>query len=196
MNENSENKNEYKILLLGDSKVGKTSFFKKLTTGMYDTEETITLEIEKKTFELKMKDGKNIIFSIFDSPGIYRLHPMSKRLLDIADGVILIYDSCSFNELEDWTSSLSGDILKDISVLFLCNKKKIESKKEITTEEGEKFAKEHGYMFDECSVKDDSKEKLMSIFYKLAREVYENSPEKRKEKEIMKKILEEEEIKR
>ena len=68
MNENSENKNEYKILLLGDSKVGKTSFFKKLTTGIYDTEETITLEIEKKTFELKMQDGKNIIFSIFDSP--------------------------------------------------------------------------------------------------------------------------------
>ena len=79
---------------------------------------------------------------------------------------------------------------------FCVIKQKIESKKEITTEEGEKFAKEHGYMFHECSVKDDSKNKLMSIFNKLAKEVYENSPEKRKEKEIMKKILEEEEIKK
>ena len=59
MNENSENKNEYKILLLGDSKVGKTSFFKKLTTGIYDPEETITLEIEKP--------GCSRLFLEFDS---------------------------------------------------------------------------------------------------------------------------------
>ena len=187
--------NEFKIILLGDSKVGKTSFFRKLTTGEFNVDETITLSINRKTIQTKMEHDKEVIISIFDTPGIYRLRSTVERLYDIIDGIILIYDNYSFENSQEWIDVLKEVILDDIPILLLKNEKQLETNKDIISKE-EKFAEEKGFKFDGCSIKNDSQENLLSIFNKFAKYVFENSPVKKREKERKKKILEEERMKK
>ena len=63
MNENKENTEnydfEYNLILLGDSSVGKTCLFKKLTTGIFKEKNVSTIGMDRKTFELKCDIEEN-----------------------------------------------------------------------------------------------------------------------------------------
>ena len=194
MSENNENEYSYKILLIGDSTVGKTCFFKKLLTGEFVEKLTRTINIDKKTLDLKMHDNKFVQFYIIDTIGINRLLSITQQFFDLADGIILIYDITnknSFNGLQNWIDIIKEEITFEIPIILFGNKNDLEFSREVSKEEAEKFSKENNFMFFECSAKEVSQNNLINVFDTIANFVYENSERKKLEEEKRKRDLEE-----
>ena len=172
--ENEESKNYFKIVLIGDTCTGKTNIFRSLTSG-----EPVfgvfpaTIGIEKKTIILNMENGKEVNFSLFDTSGQEQYLPIV-RYYYRGDAVILVYsiiDKRSFESLNVRINLLKQINCFEIPILLLGNKKDLEERRQVTEEQGEKFALEHGFIFHESTLTDY--EELYSIFYKFTKIVYE-----------------------
>ena len=91
---------EYKFALLGDSSVGKTSIFRKISTGNFSEQNIATIGTDKRTInytglEVEMngqKVNKSFEISLFDTAGQERYRALTKNYINGADGVILVYD--------------------------------------------------------------------------------------------------------
>ena len=173
--ENEEIKNDFKIVLIGDTCTGKTNIFRSLTSG-----EPVfgvfpaTIGIEKKTIILNMENGKEVNFSLFDTSGQERCLPIVRNYFKGTDAVILVYsiiDKRSFESLNVRINLLKQINCFEIPKLLLGNKKDLEEMRQVTKEQGEKFALEHGFIFHESTLTDY--EELYSIFYKFTKIVYE-----------------------
>lgn len=167
-------KNDFKIILMGGCCVGKTSIFKTLSSGKTVFWSVATIGIDKKTFTLNMENGKEVNFSLFDTSGYKKYFPITASYLKGVDAVILIYsiiDKRSFESLNNIINLLKEVNCFGIPILLLGNRKDLEEKREVTKEQGEKFALENGFIFHESSIEDY--EELYSIYYKFAKMVYE-----------------------
>ena len=94
----------------------------------------------------------------------------------MADGFILIYsinNKDSFDDLENWIKILKEENSFEKPIFLVGNKNDLENERKITNEQGEKYAEKNGFMFIECSVKNDSWDKIKSILEKLANRMYE-----------------------
>ena len=79
----------------------------------------------------------------------------------------------SFDFLEYWINMLKRENSFEIPIYLLGNKNDLEMEREITKEQGAEYAEKYGFIFSECSVKNDSWDKIKSIFEDLAKVVYE-----------------------
>jgi len=176
----------FNILILGKDYVGLTAFFYKLRTGKFDPHLPWTSGLDVCKMKVKMENGKSVIFKVYDTKGQENLRHLTRPLFKDADGVLLIYSIVnkeSFDDLDNWLNMLKEEIPIKIPIFLVGNKNDLEEEREITSEQGQKFAEEHGFMFSECSVKNDSWDKIKSIFEKLAKTIYAEYPKIKKEKE-------------
>ena len=185
---------EYKIILIGNSGVGKTSFFRKLSTGEFAEANIATIGVEKISFDINITTNKNekkkIDVSLFDTAGQEKFRALTRQYYKGTDGVLLLYDITdrkSFENVEMWIDSLneSIDSNKDSKYVIIL----IGNKKDLINEEGfqrnvseeeaknicEKFNMKWG---GECSIKDLGKEELMKIFESYTKEIYDKIGEK------------------
>ena len=187
----SEIKVEYKLALLGDTSVGKTCLFKKLTTGIFMEKLISTIGVDKKTFnvdievtENQQKVKKLVNISLVDTAGQERFRTITKSYFKGSDGIILMYDLTNkdtFEHVENWIKSIYeaiGNMENSPYLIMLLGNKLdlIESKekeREVKLEEGENKCKEHKIMWGgECSVKDFSLEKFKEIISNFVTDIY------------------------
>ena len=85
-------KDPYKVVLLGESGVGKTSILKQFTEGKFDpdTPSSITVNFKRKT--IKLPEGKTVTFDIWDTAGQERYRSLIKIFYKDAKVIILVYD--------------------------------------------------------------------------------------------------------
>ena len=94
----------FKVVLLGEGRVGKTSVLLRYTKGEYDDRQISTLQasyIDKKI----MVGGTNVQLSIWDTAGQERFHALGPIYYRDADGALLVYDITdveSFNKVKKW----------------------------------------------------------------------------------------------
>ena len=137
----SENQNQngnirYKISLLGDSRVGKTSIFRKLFTSRFSEEILSTIGIDVKTIkfediEVNLKDKikkKCFEIAIYDTAGQEKFRAIPRNYIKDSDGIILVYDITNketFDNIEKWSKNISDIISNendDYLVMLLGNK--------------------------------------------------------------------------
>lgn len=174
---------EYKIILLGDTSVGKTCLFRKITTGIFMDKNIATVGIDRRTLKINCdfeengeKVTKTVILNLTDTSGQERFKSLSKSYYKGSDAALLLYDITdkkSFTHLEDWMESVRNSATNSNQnkyCIFLMGTKidLIESGKrnrEVTIEEAkdkcEKYSLEWG---GECSNKEFSEEKYKDIF--------------------------------
>ena len=92
---------EYKIILVGDSTVGKTSLFKKITSGIYMEKNVLTVGRDRKSFDVEItveEEGKEVKkrINIFleDTAGQERYRAITKTYFKGSSGVLLLYSIC------------------------------------------------------------------------------------------------------
>ena len=97
---------EYKLILLGDTSVGKTCLFKKLTTGLFMDKNVSTVGIDRRTItididveENNQKVSKKIILNLIDTAGEERFKAITKTYYKGSDGAVLLYDITEKNLL-------------------------------------------------------------------------------------------------
>ena len=170
---------EYKILLLSDTLVGKTCIVERFVKRYFRENSMITLGISFSNKYVKLNGGGATKMQIIDNSGVEKCRHLCRRYYKESHGIILIYDITnkkSFEVVDYYLKDLRENEISNVIPIFLVgNKMDLEEKREIIFEEGEKFAKENGLMFCECSAK--TGENIDFIFNKLANEINEKSEE-------------------
>ena len=114
----------YKIVLLGDSGVGKSNIFGRFTKNEFNMESKTTIGVEFATKNIEVK-GKTVKTQIWDTAGQERYRSMASAYYRGASGALLIYDitrASSFDNLEKWVEELKNFASEDIVCLLIGNK--------------------------------------------------------------------------
>ncbi|KAM4702415.1 EF-hand calcium-binding domain-containing protein 4B-like isoform 6-T6 [Discoglossus pictus] len=159
----------YKILFVGNSNVGKTAFLHRVHEGSFsrDTSATIGVDYRIKTLTI---DNKSFALQLWDTAGQERFHSITQQFFRKADGIVLMYDVTAqdtFAAVQYWLRCIKERVEEDIVILLIGNKVDCESIRKVSTEDGEKLAREYKLLFRECSAA--SGINLMESLTQLAR---------------------------
>ena len=161
MTENKENNEEeeeikIKIMLLGESQIGKTSFIQRYVKNNFNLSYITTVGIDFQLKQIKM-NNKSIKLQIWDTAGQERFKNITKSYFHSSDGFIVGYDitsRLSFTNVSTWLKEINENAPEEIQKILIGNKCDL-NEREVTTEEGQKLAEENGMKFFETSAKND-----------------------------------------
>ncbi|EDS29629.1 ras-related protein Rab-8A [Culex quinquefasciatus] len=145
----------FKLLLIGDSGVGKTCILFRFSEDAFNTTfiSTIGIDFKIRTIEL---DGKKIKLQIWDTAGQERFRTITTAYYRGAMGIMLVYDITqekSFENIKNWIRNIEENASADVEKMLLGNKCELNEKRQVTRDRGEQLAVEYGIKFMETSAK-------------------------------------------
>ena len=146
----------YKVLLLGDTTVGKTCFLMKYTDKTFQDIHMATIGLDYRLKTMKLKNGKNIKLQIWDTAGQDRFRAITKNYYKGSHGIILIYDVTNlqtFENVKTWVNQIREEASPNVVIYIAANKIDMEEERKVPKEDGEKLAEELGFPFVETSAK-------------------------------------------
>ena len=174
----------FKIIILGESGVGKSCLTLRVTKNNYIENYTPTIGFENSSLFFKIKE--NIIkFEIWDTCGQETYRSLIKSYYRNSSLVILVYsidDEKSYNKLSSWIDNIKSFSEQNIKIFLVGNKIDIDDdKRKISKEMGYKFYKDnHLHYFLETSAK--SSYNINNLFIEAARVLYEQNVINKNEK--------------
>ena len=146
----------YKVLLLGDTTVGKTCFLMKYTDKTFQDIHMATIGLDYRLKTMKLKSGKDIKLQIWDTAGQDRFRAITKNYYKGSHGIILIYDVTNlqtFENVKTWVNQIREETTTNVVIYIAANKIDMETERKVTKQEGESLAQELGFPFMETSAK-------------------------------------------
>ncbi|KAG5265633.1 hypothetical protein AALO_G00244640 [Alosa alosa] len=168
----------FKLLLIGDSGVGKTCVLFRFSDDAFNTTfiSTIGIDFKIKTVEL---EGKKIKLQIWDTAGQERFHTITTSYYRGAMGIMLVYDitnTKSFENITKWLRNIDEHASEEVERMLLGNKCDMDDKRVVPTAKGEQIAAEHGIRFFETSAKANIN--IEKAFICLAEDILSKTPGK------------------
>ena len=145
----------FKVLLLGNSDVGKSSLLLRYVDSVWNDAFVPTIGVDFKVKTLNIND-KKIKMQIWDTAGQERFRTVVATYFRGAHGILLLYDVTnkdSFKNLENWLIEIEKNAQEKVLKILIGNKCDLNDDREITTEEGKAFALRNGMEFMETSAK-------------------------------------------
>jgi len=168
----------FKLLLIGDSGVGKTCVLFRFSDDAFNSTfiSTIGIDFKIRTIEL---DDKKIKLQIWDTAGQERFRTITTAYYRGAMGILLLYDITnekSFDNIKTWIHNIEQHASEDVEKMILGNKCDMEEKRVISMEQGQKLAAEHDVAFMETSAK--SNINVEEAFTQIARAIKKKMDQK------------------
>ncbi|XP_005742802.1 ras-related protein Rab-15-like isoform X1 [Pundamilia nyererei] len=143
----------FRLLMLGDSGVGKTCMLRRFTESDFDTTHisTIGIDFKMKTLEV---DGTKVRVQIWDTAGQERYQTITKQYYRRAQGVIFVYDvtdKLSFKHIAKWVSDVDEYTTQKMETILVGNKCDDSLRREVSKNQGTKLAGSYGMEFFETS---------------------------------------------
>ena len=154
----SKKEAKYKILILGDSKVGKSCFLTRYADNTYKEDYLSTIGMDYKIKNYELEDGRIIKLYIWDTAGQDKFRSITSNFYKGADGIILIYDITdkkTFNSVRNWINNIQEEAPDKVALVLAGNKVDDEKNREVQESQGKKIADEYSLPFFECSAKSD-----------------------------------------
>ena len=165
----------YKVLLLGDSTVGKTCFLLRYCDKTFQEAHLSTIGLDYRLKSMTLQSGKNIKLQIWDTAGQDRFRAITKNYYKGANGIILIYDVTnrqSYENVKNWITQIREEANPNVVIYLAGNKIDVsEEEKVVKTEEGKKIAEEFNLPLYETSAKNGVN--INRIFEELVEKVDE-----------------------
>ena len=172
---------KYKIMVIGESKVGKTSLIKRYTKdefgGVYLT--TVGVDFQDKIIEI---ENKKVRLQVWDSAGQERFRNVTKKYFQSTNGLLVVYDITdkeSFKKIGFWLDSIKNYAPENAKYILVGNKCDLDNERKVSFEEGENYAKEKNIKFFESSAKENTN--VNKLFFYLANEIYQDDKTKGKD---------------
>jgi Ras-related protein Rab-18 len=164
----------FKILLAGDSGVGKTSLLLSFTDDTFAENQRSTIGVDLKIKNVQV-NGKMIKGSFWDTAGQERFRTLTSAYYRGAQGIILVYDITSkrtFDHLTNWLKEIEQySTNQDVIMILVGNKLDLAELRMVSKEQGMLFAREHSMMFIEASAK--TQEGVKQAFEELLQKILE-----------------------
>lgn len=143
----------FKIVIIGDSGVGKSNLMTRYTSNdfSHDTPATIGVEFMTKSVKIEGRDAK---VQIWDTAGQERFRAISRSIYHGAKGAMLVYDITnqqSFDNVANWLQELRVHVHASTVIFLIGNKCDLEHLRVVKKETADRFARENGLSFLETS---------------------------------------------
>ena len=171
----SNNNEENKVVLIGNSGVGKTCIIEQFITNDFNENQdsTISAQFCRKDFEFP--GGEKISLDIWDTAGQEKFRALTRIFYKNAKAVIIVYsitNKQTFDEAKNyWYEQVKQNCHSDVIIAIAANKCDLYEEKEISDEEGEEFAKSKDAFFAFTSAKNDSG--ITNLFENIAMKILE-----------------------
>ena len=146
-----------KVLLLGDSSVGKTCFLLRYCDKTFQEAHLSTIGLDYRLKTMTLKSGKNIKLQIWDTAGQDRFRAITKNYYKGANGIILIYDVTnlqSYENVKNWINQIKDEANPNVIIYLAGNKVDVKDEDRVVkTVDGKKIADEYNLKFYETSAK-------------------------------------------
>ena len=163
----------FKIVIVGDSSVGKTNIMSKYLKNEFkeDSRATVGVEFGSKEFII---DNHKIKAQIWDTAGQERYRAITNAYYKGAKGAFIVYDITrkdSFDSVDRWISDILAACGQNLTIILIGNKNDLEDQRQISKEMGEEKAKSFDFAFLEMSALSGTN--LEKGFNMLVNEIYQ-----------------------
>ena len=165
----------FKLILIGDSCVGKSNILLKYLKNEFDPNSRATVGVEFGTKNIFL-NNKKIKIQIWDTAGEERYRSITSAYYKGAKGALIVYDitkKSSFNNIDKWISDLKLNGDKNICIIILGNKSDLEDKREVNKEEGIKKSEMYKTAFLETSALNG--DNINKAFDELIEQIIQNN---------------------
>ena len=174
----------FKILLLGDSDVGKSSLILRYTDETFNSKLVNSIGVD---FKMKKReiDGKIIKVQIWDTAGHERFRTITYSYYRGANAIIIVFDLSdkkSFISITEWLKQIEKHANENVFKFLVGNKSDLVDKRQITYEEAKQYADEHDLPYIETSAKEGIN--INELFDSSIKTFLSNSKSYRGEKNI------------
>ncbi|KAF6999910.1 hypothetical protein CFC21_015883 [Triticum aestivum] len=162
----------FKIVLLGDSSVGKSNLLARFARNEFFPNSKSTIGVEFQTQKLVI-DGKEIKAQIWDTAGQERFRAVTSAYYRGAVGALLVYDITrrqTFDSVGRWLNELHAHSDMNVVTILIGNKTDLKHAREVSTAEGKALAEAQGLFFMETSAMDSSN--VTAAFQTVVKEIY------------------------
>mmetsp|Transcript_2990 Transcript_2990/g.9118 ORF Transcript_2990/g.9118 Transcript_2990/m.9118 type:complete len:200 (+) Transcript_2990:112-711(+) len=149
---------EFKLILVGDGGVGKTTFVKRHLTGEFEKKYVATLGVEVHPLVFHTNRGP-IKFNVWDTAGQERFRTITSSYYRGAHGIIVVFDVTdaeSFNNVKQWLHEIDRYACQNVKKLLVGNKCDLASKRAVPSEQAVEFAESLGVEYLETSAKNST----------------------------------------
>ena len=165
----------FKVLLVGNSSVGKSSLLLRFVDNQWNDlfVPTIGVDFKIRTMEI---DNKNVKFQIWDTAGQERFKNITASYYRGAHGIFVVYDISdteSFKNINNWLIEIEKNANKNVYKILVGNKCDLEDKRTVSYQQGKELAETYGMQFIETSAKSNTN--VDEAFHLLGREVMKMS---------------------
>ncbi|KAL6595052.1 hypothetical protein ACP70R_048155 [Stipagrostis hirtigluma subsp. patula] len=151
--------------------VGKSCLLLRFSDDTFTTSfiTTIGIDFKVRTVEL---DGKRVKLQIWDTAGQERFRTITTAYYRGAMGILLVYDvtdESSFNNIRNWIRNIEQHASDNVNKILVGNKVDMDTKRVVSTAQGQKLADEYGMQFFETSAK--TNQNVEQVFFTIARDI-------------------------
>ena len=165
----------FKLILIGDSSVGKSNILLQYLKGQFDPNSKATVGVEFGTKNIEI-NNKKIKIQIWDTAGQERYRSITSAYYRGAKGAFIVYDitrKTTFDNIDRWAADLKANGDDNISIVLIGNKLDLEDKREVQKDEGVKKSEEFKTAFMETSALNG--DNIDKAFDELIEQIYQNN---------------------
>ncbi|XP_042452104.1 ras-related protein RABA5a-like [Zingiber officinale] len=176
----------FKIVMIGDSAVGKSNLLARFARNEFYQNSKSTIGVEFQTQKMLI-DGKEIKAQIWDTAGQERFKAVTSAYYRGAVGALLVYDISrrrTFESISRWLNELHAHSDMNVVIILVGNKTDLKDAREVDTAEGKAIAETQGLFFIETSALDSSnvaaafETVVKEIYHILSRKVFQSQAQK------------------
>jgi len=175
----NEDETLYKVVVTGDSGVGKTNVISRFTNNEFIIDNKATIGVEFGYAEVTVNSGATVKVQIWDTAGQERFRAITRGYYKGAVGALVVYDitkGITFKNVEKWLQELREHADTDIVIMLVGNKTDLRDEREVPTEEAKRYAQKQGLLYIETSALDG--ENVTQAFQQTINEIYEKKKSK------------------
>mmetsp|Transcript_34280 Transcript_34280/g.85815 ORF Transcript_34280/g.85815 Transcript_34280/m.85815 type:complete len:230 (+) Transcript_34280:336-1025(+) len=158
-----------KLVLLGDTGVGKSCIVQRYVRGAFDPSSKVTVGAAFMAHSVPLPDGSTVKFEIWDTAGQERYMSLAPLYYRGASAAAIVYDITvqeSFEKAKYWVKELQKNSTGEIIIILVGNKSDLEAHRQVQTEDAQAYADSQGMLFLEASAK--TADKIPELFEGLA----------------------------